>query len=61
MILMWSGSTASIPTGFALCNGTNSTPDLRNRFIVGAGDTFNPGNFGGNNTPIVTTASAGDH
>jgi hypothetical protein len=61
VILMWSGSTASIPTGFALCNGTNSTPDLRNRFIVGAGDTFNPGNFGGNNTPIVTTASAGDH
>lgn len=35
-IIMWSGTIASIPTGWALCDGTNSTPDLRNRFIVGA-------------------------
>lgn len=33
-IIMWSGSIASIPTGWFLCNGSNSTPDLRNRFIV---------------------------
>ena len=37
---MWSGSIASIPTGFALCNGSSGTPDLRDRFIVGAGSTY---------------------
>ena len=46
-IIMWSGSVATIPTGWALCDGTNSTPDLRNRFVVGAssgtGDTTYPG------------------
>ena len=36
MIMMWSGSIASIPTGWALCNGSNGTPDLRDKFIVGA-------------------------
>jgi hypothetical protein len=35
-IIMWSGSIASIPSGWLLCDGTNSTPDLRDRFIVGA-------------------------
>ena len=46
-IIMWSGTIANIPTGWALCNGSSSTPDLRNRFIVGAtsdastGVTFN--------------------
>jgi len=36
MILMWSGTIATIPSGFLLCNGSNSTPDLRDRFIIGA-------------------------
>lgn len=40
MIVLWSGSVASIPGGWALCNGSNGTPDLRNRFVVGAGDTY---------------------
>jgi len=35
-IIMWSGSIATIPTGWLLCNGTSGTPDLRNRFIIGA-------------------------
>ena len=35
-IIMWSGTIANIPTGWALCNGSNATPDLRNRFVVGA-------------------------
>jgi hypothetical protein len=39
-ILLWSGSIGSIPAGFVLCNGNNSTPDLRDRFIVGAGSTY---------------------
>ena len=36
VIVMWSGSIASIPSGWYLCNGSNGTPDLRNRFVVGA-------------------------
>ena len=35
-ILIWSGTVASIPTGWQLCDGTNGTPDLRDRFVVGA-------------------------
>lgn len=36
MIIMWSGTIATIPSGWVLCDGSNSTPDLRNRFIIGA-------------------------
>jgi hypothetical protein len=36
LIAMWSGSIASIPAGWALCNGANGTPDLRDKFVVGA-------------------------
>lgn len=35
-IVIWSGTVASIPSGWQLCNGTNGTPDLRDRFVVGA-------------------------
>lgn len=35
-IIIWSGSVASIPSGWQLCDGTNGTPDLRDRFVVGA-------------------------
>lgn len=36
MIMMWSGTIATIPSGWALCDGSGGTPDLRNRFIIGA-------------------------
>jgi len=36
MIMMWSGTIATIPTGWVLCNGSNSTPDLRDKFVIGA-------------------------
>jgi hypothetical protein len=36
VIVMWSGAIAAIPTGWLLCDGANSTPDLRDRFIIGA-------------------------
>jgi hypothetical protein len=46
-IIMWSGTLATIPTGWALCDGTNSTPDLRDRFVRGAPNGQNPGATGG--------------
>jgi hypothetical protein len=36
VIVMWSGTVATIPSGWLLCNGSNGTPDLRNQFIIGA-------------------------
>jgi len=36
VITMWSGTIATIPSGWLLCNGSSGTPDLRNRFIIGA-------------------------
>lgn len=46
-IVPWSGSIGSIPSGWSLCDGTNGTPDLRDRFMVGSGDTYTPGETGG--------------
>lgn len=40
IITLWYGSIASIPAGWILCNGAGGSPDLRNRFVVGAGDTY---------------------
>ena len=46
-IILWSGAEESIPTGWALCNGQNGTPDLRDRMIMGAGTTYKTGSKGG--------------
>ena len=59
MIILWSGSVASIPSGWALCNGSNSTPDLRNNFVVGAGDTYAPDDTGGGATHTHTGTTNG--
>ena len=57
---MWSGSAETIPTGWALCDGTNGTPDLTERFILGAGKGYTPGTTGGAKTatPSVAAGSA---
>lgn len=47
---MWGGLVANIPAGWLLCNGANGTPDLRDRFIVGAANGANPGATGGVST-----------
>lgn len=62
IIFLWYGSIASIPTGFAFCDGNNGTPDLRNKFVPGAGDSFNPGDEGGINFHSHSFTSDGhDH
>ena len=73
VIVMWSGPLSTIPEGWSLCDGTNGTPDLRDRFIVGAGTSYSVGNMGGaasvtlsiNQIPphshSASTNSAGSH
>jgi hypothetical protein len=54
-IIIWSGSSASIPSGWLLCDGSSSTPDLRNRFVVGAGSTYAVNATGGSADAIVVS------
>lgn len=60
-IIMWSGGIDDIPTGWALCDGTNGTPDLRDRFIVGAGGEYAVGDTGGAKEVSLTTAQLPSH
>jgi microcystin-dependent protein len=61
IIVMWSGAINKIPTGWLLCDGTNGTPDLRDRFIVGAGSVYSVGNTGGTNNVVLTEAQMPNH
>ena len=70
MIILWSGTTATIPSGWALCNGSLGTPNLVDRFIVGAGSTYPTGSTGGtsdatlvshSHTISSSSANAGNH
>lgn len=55
VITIWSGSSGAIPTGWLLCNGTSGTPDLRDKFVVGAGSTYAVGATGGSaNATLVS-------
>ena len=54
-IMMWSGSIATIPSGWLLCNGSSGTPDLRDRFIVGAGSTYAVAATGGSANAVVVS------
>jgi len=60
-IIMWSGAIAAIPTGWVLCDGNNSTPDLRDRFVVGAGSTYAVDDTGGSSTVSLTEANLPSH
>jgi hypothetical protein len=54
-IILWSGSTGSIPATWFLCDGTNGTPDLRNSFIVGAGSSYAVNATGGTADAVVVS------
>jgi len=61
VIALWSGSTGTIPSGWVICDGTNSTPDLRDRFIVGAGNSYAVDATGGSNTVTLSEANLPGH
>jgi len=55
MISLWYGSIGSVPSGWYLCDGANGTPDLRDRFVVGAGSTYSVAATGGATDAIVVS------
>lgn len=64
LIAIWSGSTGSIPSGWNLCDGSNGTPNLRDSFVIGAGNNYAVGATGGSANSVVVshthTASVSD-
>ena len=61
VIMMWSGAANAIPSGYVLCNGSNGTPDLRGRFVVGYSNTdgdYDVGDTGGAKTDTVTISGS---
>lgn len=59
VIVMWSGATNAIPSGWALCNGANGTPDLQGRFVVGysaSNSDYDVGDTGGIDQQTLTTS-----
>lgn len=60
-IIMWSGTLNTIPAGWALCNGANGTPNLQERFVLGAHPARLPGDAGGAFSQFVGTSAAGVH
>jgi microcystin-dependent protein len=60
-IIMWSGSISSIPAGWALCDGSPGRPDLRDRFIVGAGSSYGVGATGGQDQVTLSISQMPSH
>jgi hypothetical protein len=70
MVMQWYGPSNAVPSGWAVCDGANGTPDLRNKFVIGAGSTYGLGDTGGATSSTSsgqtvsfsgTTANAGSH
>jgi len=66
IIVMWSGAINTVPSGWALCDGNNGTPNLTDKFIVAAGNSYSYGDTGGSGTvggspQNVSTSSNGGH
>ncbi|MBG0871883.1 hypothetical protein H0X91_18095 [Burkholderia sp. 9777_1386] len=60
-IILWSGAANNVPENWALCNGSNGTPNLEDKFVVGAGNAYAVGATGGATTATLTTANLPPH
>jgi microcystin-dependent protein len=61
IITIWSGAISNIPNGWVLCDGNNGTPDLQNRFVVGAGNNYAVGDSGGSASHTLTNSELSAH
>ncbi len=61
LIVMWSGLVANIPDGWYICDGSNGTPDLRDKFILSVGTAEEPGATGGSTTYTHAGTAVDDH
>jgi hypothetical protein len=61
VIVMWSGAINNIPNGWVLCDGSDGTPDLTDRFIVGAGNQYSVGDIGGEEEHQLTVDEMPSH
>lgn len=60
-IIIWSGAENAVPSGWALCDGNNGTPDLRDRFVLGAGTDYAVGATGGEKAHTLTISEMPQH
>ena len=60
-IIMFSGTVAGLPSQWKLCDGTDGTPDLRGRFIVGAGGSYAQGATGGVEQAALSASDIPSH
>lgn len=61
IICAWAGSSSDIPSGWCLCDGTNGTPDLQDKFVLGSGTTHSVGETGGSEEVTLTEAQMPSH
>lgn len=61
LIMIWSGTLTDIPDGWVLCNDTNGTPDLTDKFVLGAGGSYSVEATGGEEAVIFTTDQMPEH
>lgn len=61
VVVSWYGDKANVPSGWAICDGTNGAPDLRDRFIVGAGNSYSLKATGGSDKVSLTADQNGPH
>lgn len=60
-VIAWHGNANSVPSGWTLCDGTNGTPDLRDKFVLGAGNSYAVGATGGEAEVTLTTSQMPAH
>ena len=59
--MIWSGDSANIPDGWVLCDGTNGTPNLSDKFVLGAGTKYKCGDTGGEESHALTSDEMPSH
>lgn len=61
MIIMWGGKITDIPKGWHLCDGSAGTVNLSDRFVVGIGVVYSPGDTGGKSSVSLSVSEMPKH